>query len=269
MFTMGLAQCGRAQSGTAVQQVQTFVRLAVQSKVELLVFPEALMRAGRSETCVASELAEPLDGPLVMSASQVARSAGTWLVLNLFEKTSDEELPYNTSVVLDASGDIRGLYRKCHLYDAHGIYESHQMAFGQSVCTPIRTPFCTLGLGTCYDLRFPELARRLALDGAEVLVFPAAWHAGPHKDLHWNTLLRARAIENECFVAGVCRAGARYVGQSVAFDPLGRCLAQGPAGTDGASGEVLVCCDIDVDTVQTARDAMPALLHRRPELYGG
>jgi predicted amidohydrolase len=115
-------------------------------------------------------------------------------------------------------------------------------------------------MGICYDLRFPEVARTLALAGSGLLLFPAAWHDGPNKPLHWKTLLRARAIENECFVAGICDAGTRYVGTSHVFDPLGNELVGG--------SDDLFTCDIDLDAVRSARYAMPVFSHRRPELYG-
>ncbi|MEE1159040.1 MAG: nitrilase-related carbon-nitrogen hydrolase, partial [Atopobiaceae bacterium] len=191
--------------------------------------------------------------------ARIARAQSLWIVYTMNETNPAGGPPFNTAVVLGSDGSIQGAYRKTHLYDAHGVRESDRMTAGNNLCVPICMPFCTLGLGICYDLRFPEVARNLALGGCDIMLFLAAWHDGPHKPLHWKTLLRARAIENECFVGGVCHAGPRYVGESHVFDPLGVTCATG-------SDDLLVC-DIDPHAVSSARDAMPVLSHRRPSLY--
>ncbi len=237
-FKLGLAQ--------SIDQIGP----ASAAGVDLLVFPEDFMPS--------PEQAEPLDGPFVRNAQEAARAHGLWMVFTTFETNPAGGPPFNTAVVVDNEGEVRGTYRKCHLYDAHGVFESDRTVAGDALCRPIKTPFCTLGIGICYDLRFPEVARRLAIAGCNVLLFPAAWHDGPRKLEHWRTLLAARAIENECFVAGVCHAGERYVGQSFAFGPLGEELA---------SGSDLLTCSVDIAAVATARDAMPVFAHRRPELY--
>ena len=237
-FRLGLAQ--------TLDQIAT----AALSGVDLIVFPEDFMASPK--------LAEPLDGPFVRTTCDAVREHGMWAVFTTFETNPAGGPPFNTAVIVDDTGGIRGTYRKCHLYDAHGVCESERSTAGDELCRPIATPFGTLGVGICYDLRFPEVARQLAVAGCDVILFPAAWHDGPHKRRHWKTLLRARAIENECFVAGVCQAGERYVDQSYVFDPLGNKLA---------SGSGFLKCDIDLGRVAAAREAMPVLAHRRPELY--
>lgn len=171
-------------------------------------------------------------------------------------------LPFNTAVVVDSAGETRGFYRKTHLYDALSVQESERMAPGDRLFEPVDTPFCRLGIGICYDLRFPEVARASALAGCEVFVLPAAWVDGPHKASQWRTLLSARAIENEMFIAGLSRADARYVGESCIVNPLGEVVACA-AGKE----ETLVIHDIDLNLIRTTRSNMPLFEHRRPRLY--
>lgn len=258
-FRLGIAQAGFPGDGGVLPQIDRLACEASREGVALLAFPENLMCPKELGAQELAELAEPLDGPFVHGICDTARAHGLWVVATMSEKSMREKPPYNTALVVDDSGAVRGTYRKCHLYDAHGVCESDRMTAGDAPCMPVRTPFCTLGVGICYDLRFPEVARSLALCGCDVLLFPAAWHDGPGKALHWRTLLCARAIENECFVAGVCHGGSRYVGMSHVFGPLGDVLVEGR--------DELLVCDVDLRAVRSAREAMPVLAHRRPDLY--
>lgn len=263
-FTLALAQCGNPQDGSVLTQVETFAAQARQAGAQMLVFPENLMTPHRltpSELCAQ---AEPLEGSFAQGVATIARTYGLWVVFTMNERNPSGGQPYNTAVIADDAGALRASYRKCHLYDAHSVRESDRMSRGEALFSPLATPFAMLGLGICYDLRFPELARIAALQGCDLLLYPSAWYDGPHKREHWKTLLRARAIENECYVAGVCRAGRHLVGTSLVVGPLGEVLAEGPDATQ----EALVTATIDLETIAAARDAMPCLDHRRPELYG-
>ena len=259
-FVLAIAQTGFPTDEDVLAHVEASVRKAANRGAQLVAFPENLMYPRELTAAQLARLAEPLDGPFVRGLLDIAKAHDLWIAFTTSEADPEGGLPYNTAAVASPTGSLLGTYRKCHLYDAHQVRESDRMAAGSRLCEPIRTPFCTLGIGICYDLRFPELARSLALQGCELLLFPAAWHDGPQKLLHWRTLLRARAIENECFVAGICHAGERYVGCSYAFDPLGNELV---AGTDD-----VLTCDIEPTAIRSARDAMPVFSHRRPELYG-
>ncbi len=125
----------------------------------------------------------------------------------------------------------------------------------------VRTPLGVLGLLICYEIRFPELPRLLALAGAEVLLVPAAWVAGPLKEDHWTTLLRARALENTVYVAASDQVGPVFVGRSMLVDPLGVIVAG--AGEDPG----LVLGEVDLERIATARDRLPLLQQRREEIY--
>ena len=262
-FRIGLIQSGFPSDGDVLSQVRRFCIEAKEQHCDIVVFPENLMCPRDLTAEELLRLSEPISGPFMTALADVAKECGLWIVGTMSERRDDDMPPYNTAFVLSASGTLGGTYRKCHLYDAHGVRESDRMSYGDTLAKTVRTPFCTLGLAICYDLRFPETARSLALQGADLILFPSAWHDGPHKEEHWKTLLRARAIENEVFVAGVCHAGERYVGRSLVADPLGTMLCEGPTGNE----EAIITCDIDLNAIASARDAMPIMDHRRPELY--
>lgn len=262
-LSIGLAQCAFPADGNVIAQVARLADDATRRGVDLLVFPECLTVPPWSSASDVREAAQPLEGPFARSVAAIARERGLWIVATLYEVDSTGAAPFNTAFVVDGDGNLRGAYRKCHLYDAHGELESERTQRGDQLFSPIETSLGRLGLGICYDLRFPEVARQAAAEGCELMLYPAAWIAGPHKIEHWRTLLRARAIENELFVAGICRAGTRHVGHSLVADPLGRVVAEAPD-----QDERLVCCHVDLGAVKVARTAMPILEHRRPDLYG-
>lgn len=266
-FTIGLAQSGYPEDGDVIAQARGYAARAAEAGCQLLVFPENFMWPRKLSAQELFELAEPVDGPFVQEVCQVMREFGLWAVFTMNEVNPAGGPPFNVAVVVDDAGQVRGSYRKCHLYDALGVRESDRLSAGDALFTPVETPFCTLGVAICYDLRFPELARAAALAGCELLVYPAAWHVGRSKPEQWETLLRARAIENEMFVAGAGRSGRGFVGCSLAADPMGRILGKGASGTHEDGIESLVTCEIDLERMATTRENMPILEHRRPELY--
>ncbi len=172
----------------------------------------------------------------------------------MFEASTDPDRPFNT---LLARGAARADYRKIHLYDSFGYRESDRLLAGDVDAHAGRGRRLEVGLMTCYDLRFPELARLLVDAGAEVLVLPAAWVAGPRKVDHWRTLVRARAIENTVYVVAAGQPGPRYTGHSLVVDPLGDVLAE--AGEEPA----VLRAEVTRATLQAARRTNPSLLNRR------
>jgi deaminated glutathione amidase len=148
-------------------------------------------------------------------------------------------------------------YRKIHLYDSFGYRESDVLAAGKLTPVTFELAGFTVGVMTCYDLRFPELGRRLVDAGADVLVVPSAWVAGPRKVEHWTTLLRARAIENTVYVVGVGQPGPRYTGHSMVVDPLGDVVAS------TGDGPAVVRAELDPAAVLRARETNPSLANRR------
>ncbi|MBQ3302659.1 MAG: carbon-nitrogen hydrolase family protein [Eggerthellaceae bacterium] len=257
---LGLAQSKHPDDRDVVALVDAFAERAVFEGVNLLAFPESLMSRYEQEAARFTAESQPVDGPFGEAVSEIAARRGLWIVYTMNEANPDH-LPFNTAVVVDDRGARRGVYRKVHLFDAQGYSESERMSAGDELFEPIETPFGKLGLGICYDLRFPELARRAALSGCDLLVYPSAWVAGNGKVRQWETLLAARAIENGIFVAGCCRADDGYVGHSCVFGPDGTLVAEG--GED----EELLVANVDLEEINRVRTATPSLLHRRPDLY--
>ena len=172
----------------------------------------------------------------------------------MFETSADPARPTNTLVTRGAANVA---YRKIHLYDSFGYRESDALAAGPLEPVTVDVSGFRLGLMTCYDLRFPELARALVDQGAEVLVIPAAWVAGPRKVDHWRTLVRARAIENTVYVVAAGQPGPRYAGHSLVVDPLGDVLAE------AADGPALLRATLTRSALEGARATNPSLTNRR------
>jgi predicted amidohydrolase len=221
----------------------------------LVVFPEVMMRDFGSPGSDISEFAEDLDGPFVKRLTELASTHGVTIVAGMFERSEDATRPYNTLVVVDGDG-LRASYRKIHLYDSFGYKESLRLLAGDIEPLVVEVGGFQVGLMTCYDLRFPELARALVDRGAEVLVVPAAWVAGPRKVDHWRTLLTARAIENTVYVAAAAQPGPRYTGHSLVVTPRGEV-------TEIDEGGQAVQVRVERPVLDEVRAENPSLANRR------
>ena len=225
--------------------------------VDLVVLPESVMHDfGPAEHDVAAH-AEPLDGPFVTLLSAQAVKLGAVVVAGMFERGDGDPRPYNSLVALGPDGSLLGVSRKVHLYDSFGYRESDKLRPGPVEPVVVDVGSARIGLMTCYDLRFPEYSRLLVDAGADTLCVPAAWVRGPLKEDHWVTLLRARAIENTCWVLGAAQTGATYSGRSQVIDPMG--VAVAAAGDE----ETVVTGVLDPARLAAARTRNPALQHRR------
>ncbi|MBB6118687.1 carbon-nitrogen hydrolase family protein [Nocardiopsis algeriensis] len=233
---------------------------AAERGARVVLLPEyAMFTAPRTDhRCV--EAAEPLDGPFLAAAAEVARKEGVHLVVGVNEAgAEDAERFTNTLVALSPEGERIALYRKIHLYDAFGVRESDVVSPG-----PLDEPQTfavdgvVFGLQTCYDLRFPEVTRRIADAGAHVVLLAAQWVPGPLKEEHWRTLLRARAIENTVYVAASGQSAPLGAGNSMVVDPMGT-----PVAALGEQGFEVAVADVSVARVEEVRVANPALSLRR------
>jgi predicted amidohydrolase len=223
----------------------------------LVVLPEAAAcDFGPPGTDISSFAESTTDGPFVSTVTDLSTRSGATVVAGMFETSQDASRPYNTLVVVDRDGP-RATYRKIHLYDSFGYKESERLLPGDVEPVTVDVHGVTVGLMTCYDLRFPELARALVDRGAELLVVPSAWVAGPAKLDHWRTLLRARAIENTVYVAAAAQPGPRYTGHSLVVDPMGEVLAE--AGDD----QEILTVELDTTVIAAARERNPSLANRR------
>jgi deaminated glutathione amidase len=250
----------RANRETAVRAV----RASAAAGAQLVVLPEAAMCGFGSPSSDLAVLAEPLDGPFVGALAGAAAETGATVVAGTFEGVPGERRVYNT-LVLVGPGGLIGAYRKVHLYDALGWCESDRVRAGEpgAANTPVAVVGdLTVGVLTCYDLRFPESARSAVDAGASVLAIPAAWVAGEHKLGHWRTLSAARAIENTAYVLAAAQPGPTYTGHSTILDPFGVVLGELGDG-DGADEPALLTAELQRARVDEARAALPVLEHRR------
>lgn len=238
-------------------QIEQLVAQAAARGAELVVLPEAVMHDFGPVDLPLGPAAQPVDGPFGARLAGLARRLGVGVVAGMFEASDDPNRPFNTLLVVGPDGALLGAYRKTHLYDSFGYRESDRLSAGDA--TPVAIAFgeLTLGLMTCYDLRFPEFGRLLVDAGADVLVVPAAWVRGPLKEDHWATLLRARAIENTAYVVGAGQTGTTYVGCSMVVDPLGVAIAR--MGDEPG----VVSADVGSERLRVARSRNPSLDNRR------
>lgn len=228
---------------------------AGRPKPHLIVLPEAFAcDFGKPGTDI-SGYAEAMDGPFVRALTAIAKVHQVAVIAGMFESSDDPTRPYNTLVVVDSDG-LRAKYRKIHLYDSFGYKESDRLLAGEVDPVIVDVGGVQVGLMTCYDLRFPELARELVKQGADLLVVPSAWVAGERKLDHWRTLVKARAIENTVYVAAVAQPEPRYTGHSMIVDPAGD-------GLEASEGDLAVVSTVDTSMIDKVRTENPSLANRR------
>jgi deaminated glutathione amidase len=230
----------------------------------LVVFPEFLMAfSPPSQTAKElAEIAEPLGGPFTSALREAAKGTHTSIVATIYETCPIPDRVYDSALWIDTSGNIAAIYRKVHLYDAFGFRESDKFVAGDKITAPVAWQEGRFGLMICYDLRFPELARIMTLSGANVLLAPSGWVQGDLKLEHWQTMIRARALENGCYVIAPDQVGNIYIGHSMIVDPLGRTLLE----LGGREGMEII--GIDYALVQDTRAKLPLLKNRREDVYG-
>jgi deaminated glutathione amidase len=256
---VAVAQFGPGTDKAAnLDNIRALVGEAAARGAQVVVAPEFSMYAASKLDRGVVEAAEPLDGSFVGKLSEIASDADVYIVAGIAERVADKDRISNTLVAVAPDGSVAATYRKLHLYDAFGFKESDWV-----VAAPIEAPQTfavegvTFGMQTCYDVRFPEVTRRIVDAGADVLLLPAQWVPGPLKEDHWTTLLRARAIENTIYVAAADQAGPNGAGNSMIIDPMGVVLAALGERTGTASAT------ISADRIAEVRKKNPALELRR------
>ncbi|PJI94175.1 carbon-nitrogen hydrolase family protein [Luteimicrobium subarcticum] len=252
-----VAQLGAGTDRSAnLEASRDAVSRAGRVGADLVVLPE--YASAFDPHGVGAAHAEPLSGPYVTGLRDVARRRGVGVVAGtLTPGTAGRAV--NTVVAIDSTGELVGAYDKVHLYDAFGHRESDRLDAGPADAAPLVWDVAGLRVGvmTCYDLRFPESARRLVDAGAEVLVVPAAWAAGPLKLDHWRTLARARAIENTVVVAAVGQCGHGVTGHSLLVGP------DGVVALECGDEPELRTVDLDPAELAEVRVSNPSLANRR------
>jgi len=223
---------------------------------QLVVLPEAAMCDFGQESDDLHSRAEPLDGPFVKALTRLAARHRIAIAAGMFEAIPGDHLIHNTVVLVDPGSGLVGTFRKLHLYDALGDLESRRLRPGLEEPEIYEIRGFKVAMVVCYDLRFPQLIASVADRGAELLLVPAAWVAGPLKEEHWTVLTQARAIENTMYVAGAGQVGTGYCGRSVVIDPFGVKLAS--LGESEAVG----FADVSRERLEAVRAKLPLLRQR-------
>ncbi|WP_224555603.1 deaminated glutathione amidase [Pectobacterium versatile] len=235
--------------------ITEFMSAAQQNGADLLVLPEGVLARDITNPNMVLTAAQPLDGPFVSQLLEASKGNNLTTMLCVHIPNGEGKV-WNTLLAL-RNGEIVAQYRKLHLYDAFSVQESENVLAGEAIPPLLTIAGLNVGLMTCYDIRFPELARRLVLDGADVLVLPSAWIKGPLKEAHWELLVRARALENTTYLVAVGECGVKNIGNSMVVDPLGVVVVQAP------ETPALVYADIDPERLAYARQILPVLANRR------
>ena len=251
---------------TNVSTAEGLLHEAAEGGADLAALPEVFAYLGPSSRH--PEIAEPLDGPICRRLASVAQARSMWVLGGSLHELDDGRI-YNTSPLFDREGELVAHYRKIHLFDVDlpdqpKIRESSTFTAGDQLVTH-ETELARVGLSICYDVRFPELYRGLMALGSEVLLVPSQFLHVTGRD-HWEVLLRARAIENQCFVVAPGQSGTwgppedlrRSFGSSLVADPWGLILARAPE-----EGVGVWFADLDFAELRRIRNALPALQHRR------
>jgi predicted amidohydrolase len=251
-----------------LQTADRLVRAAARDGAQLVVLPEKWTVLGT--TADLRERAQPLDGPAITWARETARELGIDLIAgSIAERVPGRDKLANTSVHAGPDGEVHAVYRKLHLFDVEvdgtTYRESETEDPGDEIVLTSTAGGAEVGMSICYDLRFCELYRALALRGARILVVPSAFTLATTRD-HWETLVRCRAIENACFVIAANQIGEhlphhRSGGRSMIVDPWGVVLAT------ASDTETHVTADLDFSQQDRIRAQLPALANRRPEVY--
>jgi len=239
------------------------IREAKERTAELIAFPEFLMAFSPASQTAAklTQVAEPTDGRFISSLRETAKASAIAVVATIYETCPEPNRVFDTAVFIDPRGNVASVYRKLHLYDAFGFKESDKFYPGEDIAPLVDSGKCRFGMMICYDLRFPEMARMLTLAGANVLVAPSGWVQGDLKLEHWQTMVRARSLENGCYVIAPAQVGNIYIGHSMVVDPLGRTLV------DLGEKEDMAVVDLDGNLIRETREKLPLLANRRTDVY--
>ncbi|KAG8177323.1 hypothetical protein JTE90_018349 [Oedothorax gibbosus] len=251
---------------------KSFIDIAASKQAKVVFLPECFDHVAESKN-QSIELSESLDGPLMTEYKKLAVQHSLWLSLGGFHEKGppeNENKIYNSHVLVNLNGEIVSVYRKIHLFDVDipgsvRLKESDYVIPGQEIVPPVDTPIGKVGLGICYDMRFPEFALSLTKGGAEILTYPSAFTQTTGM-AHWEPLLRSRAIETQSYVIAAAQTGRHNpkrisYGHALVIDPWGCVIAS------CSEGEGVTCVDINPDYVRKIRKEMPVWQHRRGELY--
>jgi predicted amidohydrolase len=242
-------------------KAKEYIKKAKAMGADLVCLPETFM-IDLAPGLNYADIAEPVDGPFATGLAEAARENNIWVICGMYEPEEGENVrAYNTTIVLDREGKIIHKYHKTHLYDAFAYQESKSVIPGDGPLKVFETEFGTMGLMVCYELRYPEVARQLTLQGADIIMVPTAWLSGYLKEEQFEMLVRTRAIENTVYVCACDQVGTGHAGRSLVADPMG--VIVGSIGEE----EGMFVADIDPDRIRRVREKNPCVAQRRTEFY--
>ena len=263
-----IQMCSKSDIIENVNAATKYVLECTSKGANMIFLPESF--AYITTDISAKPFSESIDGPIITHFKDIAKKQNVWLSLGGFPLIQSSPTPYNSHIIINNSGQIESVYSKLHLFDINldeqNVHnESKKTTKGDIVPLPIKCPVGLLGLSICYDLRFPELYRRHFKNGATTLAVPAAFFKKTG-EAHWEILIRARAIENQCYVISAAQAGAHSptrssYGHSMIVDPWGTVLAQ------LKDEEGFFVHEIDFEKQLVLRKAMPVMQHMRNDLF--
>jgi len=283
-FKVGLVQMRMSADPAAnLFKARENVKDAATQGAQLVCLPELFrtLYIGQREEHALFDLAEPVPGPSTEALGSVARETGVTIIASLFERRA-AGLYHNTAAVIDADGQVKGIYRKMHIPDDPGYHEKFYFAPGDLGFRAFDTAAGRIGMLVCWDQWYPEAARLTALEGANILLYPTAigWHPaekatfGAQQLDAWRTVQRGHAIANGCWVVAANRvglerldgqgAGIQFWGHSFVADPFGVVVAEAPEDE-----EAVLLADVDLGRVEEVRRNWPFLRDRRVDAYGG
>jgi predicted amidohydrolase len=251
-----------------------------KKKAKIICFPEFQMAFSPNSQSTKDlfSISELIDGNFVSELRKSAKENDIHVIGTIYErstkdsdkinkslnnkKNSDSQYcVYDTVVFINNKGILVSHYRKLHLYDALGFQESKKLLAGNKLFSPVDSPLGKLGILVCYDLRFPELGRLLAIEGSNALVAPSGWVQGAMKEDHWLTMCKARSIENGVYLIAPNQVGNIFCGHSLIIDPFGVVVL------DMGNREGVEIIDLDLDRIGLVRNDLPLLKNRREDLY--
>lgn len=239
-----------------------YIAQAADKNAGIVCFPEFQMAFSPASQPPAelSGIAETVRGNFVSTLQAEAKKYAIEVVATIYEKAAGNRV-FDTAVVIGKKGAVMSVYRKLHLYDALGFKESRKLMAGKKLPPTAKTSAGNAGLMICYDIRFPELSRLLTVRGADMLIAPSGWVQGPMKEEHWQTMVKARAIENGSYVVAPDQVGNIYAGRSMVVDPFGAVLL------DMGQREGMEVVELDMGKVKQVRKSLPLLKNRRTDVY--
>lgn len=254
------------------------IKESAKNSAKIICFPEFQMSFSPSSQSSEElySLSESINGNFVSRLKKSARENNIFIVSSIYERANSKSINkrqsqgnfhkhsyrvFDTVVLINNNGDLVSQYRKLHLYDALGFKESNKLLAGSKLFTPITSPIGKIGTLICYDLRFPELSRILALKGSGSLIAPSGWVQGTMKEDHWMIMCKARAIENGVYLIAPNQIGNIFCGRSLIVDPFGIVV------TDMGNKEGFEIVDLDLDRINSVRKTLPLLKNRRKDVY--